>query len=230
LAATNPGEVDRQLRQARGYRDAIEIEQRKLREKKIELEGRLSALDKRGIRKELEVAREQSGLALRRQHRVQLEADALRLLVDTLEPAESDAKKAFLPPVLRCIQPFLDLLFPGAELMLAEDTLEITEIVREGRAEPYETLSIGTREQLSILVRLAFAVYLRERGYPAAVILDDALVHADLGRFKRMQAALCKAAETVQILILACRPDDWQRSGVTILHLRELTAAPSASV
>ena len=69
-------------------------------------------------------------------------------------------------------------------------------------------MSIGTREQLSILVRLAFAVYLRGKGYPAAVILDDALVYADDDRFERMQLALRKAAQTVQVLILTCRPRD----------------------
>jgi uncharacterized protein YhaN len=106
---------------------------------------------------------------------------------------------------------------------LEEDSLEITEIARDGRTEPYRALSIGTREQLSILVRLAFAVYLQEKGYPAAVILDDALVYADPNRFERMQLALRKAAETVQILILACRPEDWRHLGAPILHLGELT-------
>ena len=71
----------------------------------------------------------------------------------------------------------------GMGVTLDEDTLEITEIARHGTTEPYRALSIGTREQLSILVRLAFAVYLREKGYPAAVILDDALVYADDDRF-----------------------------------------------
>jgi uncharacterized protein YhaN len=106
---------------------------------------------------------------------------------------------------------------------LDEETLEITEIAREGRTEPYRALSIGTREQLSILVRLAFAVYLREKGYPAAVILDDALVYADPDRFERMQLALRKAAETVQILILTCRPKDWCEIGMPIRHLAGAT-------
>lgn len=56
-----------------------------------------------------------------------------------------------------------------------------------------------------MLVRLAFgAAYLRDNGVPAAVILDDMLVYTDDDRFERMQLALRKAAESVQILVLTC--------------------------
>ena len=71
--------------------------------------------------------------------------------------------------------------------------------------------------------RLAFAVYLREKEYPAAVILDDALVYADDDRFERMQLALRKASETLQILILTCRPRDWRQFGAPIRRLEEMT-------
>ena len=145
-----------------------------------------------------------------------------------MKRAEREAKEKFLEPVLKTIDPFLRLLFPGARLALDEETLEITGIARDGREEPYSALSIGTREQLSILVRLAFAVYLREKGYPAAVILDDALVYADDDRFERMQLALRKAAETVQILILTCRPRDWRQFGAPIRRLADVTTARSS--
>jgi hypothetical protein len=65
------------------------------------------------------------------------------------------------------------------------------------------------------------AVYLRERGYPAAVILDDALVHADDHRFERMQTALRKAGETIQVLILTCRQRDWSNFGAPIRRLAD---------
>jgi hypothetical protein len=224
LAEAEPEEVEQRCVQARIDLDTVVGKQRDLHDQEIGLENRLIAADKRQIREELEEARGQQDHAISRRDRVRGEADACRLLAEMLESAELDAKKAFLGPVLHRVQPFLDLLFPGTKVTLEEDTLEITEIARDGRTEPYRTLSIGTREQLSILVRLAFAVYLREKGYPAAVILDDALVYADPGRFERMQLALRKAAETVQILILACRPEDWRHLGAHILRLRELAA------
>ena len=192
-----------------------------MREEQIGLQSRLTALGKNGISELLEEARGRETRTLARRDRLQRDAAAWNRLVSTLVDAERDAKEAFLEPVLKRVNPFLRLLFPDARVTLNEETLEITGVVRGGREEPYPLLSIGTREQLSILVRLAFAVYLREKGFPAAVILDDALVYADDDRFERMQLALRKAAETVQVLILTCRPRDWREFGAPIHRLSD---------
>jgi hypothetical protein len=85
---------------------------------------------------------------------LQRDAAAWNRLVSTLVDAERDAKEAFLEPVLKRVDPFLRLLFPDARVTLNEETLEITGVVRGGREEPYPLLSIGTREQLSILFDL----------------------------------------------------------------------------
>jgi len=50
-------------------------------------------------------------------------------------------------------------------------------------------------------------------------------VYADDDRFERMQLALRKAAETVQILILTCRPRDWRLFGAPIRRLADATTA-----
>jgi AAA domain len=225
LRAANPEEV--QLRRDRANATLWEVEgdQRRLRDEVIGLRSRLAALGKSGIGELLEEARAQAARAISRRDRLHAEACAWDLLVSTLKTAERDAKEKFLEPILKTIDPFLRLLFPCARLALNEETLEISGITRASREEPYAALSIGTREQLSILVRLAFAVYLREKGYPAAVILDDALVYADDDRFERMQLALRKAAETVQILILTCRPRDWRQFGAPIRRLADVTTA-----
>jgi AAA domain len=225
LLAANPEEVRLRRDRAEAALRTVEIEQRRLRDNVIGLESRLAALGKGGIGELLEEAREQAARAVFRRDRLQADARAWDLLVRTLRSAERDAKEKFLEPILKTIDPFLRLVFPCARLALNEETLEISRITRDGREEPYAVLSVGTREQLSILVRLAFAVYLREKGYPAAVILDDALVYADDDRFERMQLALRKAAETVQILILTCRPRDWRQFGAPIRHLADVTTA-----
>ncbi len=181
----------------------------------------LIGLGQNGIGELLDIARGERDQAIKRRDRLRAEADAWDVLVGTLGSAERDAKEAFLEPVLKRVDPFLRLLLPDARITLDKETLEITGLARDGREEPYGTLGLGTREQLSVLVRLAFAVYLREKGYPAAVILDDALVYADDDRFERMQLALRKAAETVQILILTCRARDWRNFGAPIRRLAD---------
>ncbi len=219
IAAANPEEVALRREQATAALQNVQAEQRRLRDAAIGLENRLTALGKSGIGEQLEGARGYEAQIIARRDRLQADAQAWDLLADALSGAERDAKEAFLEPVLKRVDPFLRLLLPEARITLDEETLEITGVARDGRQEPYEALSVGTREQLSVLVRLAFAVNLREKGVPAAVILDDALVYADDDRFERMQLALRKAAATVQILILTCRPRDWRQFGAPIRRL-----------
>ena len=219
IAAANPEEVALRREQATAALQNVQAEQRRLRDAAIGLENRLTALGKSGIGEQLEGARGYEAQIVARRDRLQADAQAWDLLADALSDAERDAKEAFLEPVLKRVDPFLRLLLPEARITLDEETLEITGVARDGRQEPYEALSVGTREQLSVLVRLAFAVNLREKGVPAAVILDDALVYADDDRFERMQLALRKAAATVQILILTCRPRDWRQFGAPIRRL-----------
>ncbi len=153
LAQAKPTEAERRRGQAQTDLATIKGKERSLREQEIGIENRLVGADKKRIREELDEARGQMDRAASRQDRIQAEVNALKLLVETLDSAERNAKEAFLEPVLHRVQPFLDLVFPGMGMTLDEDTLEITEIARHGRTEPYRALSIGTREQLSILVR-----------------------------------------------------------------------------
>jgi DNA repair exonuclease SbcCD ATPase subunit len=221
LAAANPSSVERRLGTARSALQLATDRQRTLRESIVRAESRLSALGKNGIGEQLEDARGQNSQCILRRERLQKEGRAWTLLVETLVNAEREAKEAFLEPVLQYVHPFLAFLLPNAHLILDKETLEITGVSRNGQQEPYRMLSVGTREQLSVLVRLAFATYLREKNFPAAVILDDSLVYADDKRFARMLQVLRKAAETVQIIILTCRPRDWQTSGFPIRELSD---------
>ncbi|PZR83938.1 MAG: hypothetical protein DLM68_13595 [Hyphomicrobiales bacterium] len=224
LDGANPEEVQLRRERANATLDQVEAEQRSLSKQEIATGSRLTALGQSGIAELLDIARGQLDQAIAHRDRLHAEAEAWNLLVTTLSSAERDAKEAFLEPVLKRVDPFLRLLLPDARVTLDDETLEITGVTRNGNQEPYETLSVGTREQLSILVRLAFAVYLREKGYPAVVILDDALVYADDGRFERMQLALRKAADAVQILILTCRARDWRNFGAPIRRLADARA------
>ena len=119
--------------------------------------------------RDLEIMEEAKG----RQDR---EVRVLGLLLSTLRVAEQAAKEQYLSPVLSRVRPYLQVLFPGADIHLDEN-LHITGMVREaGYEEAFSRLSMGTQEQIAVLVRLAFAEMLVEQGRPATVVLDDALV------------------------------------------------------
>lgn len=158
--------------------------------------------------------------AARAEHgRLEREGKAWLLLQGKLQAADQTARNRLLVPVVQRLRPLLQRVFPGAELTLDGERLAPTHLVRDGVPEPFDSLSVGAREQLAVLVRLAFARLLHDREKEAScLILDDALVYADEGRFDAMKAILQQEARDLQILILTCRPRDY--FGLDARHLR----------
>lgn len=154
-------------------------------------------------------------------NRIEREALSIKLLYETLKEAESQAREQFMEPVSNRMKPYLDLVLPGTSILIDKEEMEIRALQRAHALETFADLSIGTREQLSVLTRLAFAELLKDMNYPAAVILDDALVYSDESRHKRMEEAIKKAAQSVQIIILTCRERDYRDLGAPIIRLHE---------
>ena len=135
------------------------------------------------------------------------EGQAWRLLAERLGAADQSVRETLVAPIGLRLRPLLQRVFPGAEPVLDPERLSLTHLRRDGAEETFDSLSVGAREQLAVLVRLAFASLLAEReGEAPCLILDDALVYADEGRFETMKAILQRAARDMQILVLTCRP------------------------
>ena len=147
------------------------------------------------------------------------EADVLQLLLDTLETAEGEAKARYLAPVVSRVEPYLKMLLPGSNIVLDEN-LQIAALQRSGQREDFDVLSGGTKEQLAVLTRLAFAELLLGQGRPATVILDDALAFSDDERIESMFDVLMRAGENVQIIVLTCRRRLFTRLGASPLEIR----------
>jgi hypothetical protein len=142
--------------------------------------------------------------------RVRVEARAWRMLHEEVLAAEAEVRAALIEPVRQRLAPDLARLFPRAEALLDPEHLALTHLRRDGVDEPFASLSVGTREQIAVLVRLAFARLLLEReGETSCLILDDALVYADEARFETMKTILQRAARDLQIIVLTCRPRDY---------------------
>jgi uncharacterized protein YhaN len=148
------------------------------------------------------------------------EAAVLQLLLETLEAAEGEAKIRYLAPVVGRVEAYLKMLLPGANIVLDED-LRIAAIQRAGQSEDFDVLSGGTKEQLAVLTRLAFAELLLGQGRPATVILDDALAFSDDDRIESMFDVLMRAGDKVQIIVLTCRKRLFTRLGATPLEIRK---------
>jgi len=217
----NPEEVRLRLERAEKALKTIRADIDKLSGQATVLETELRTLGQIGLGEQLEEKEGELSRARAAADRLERSAAAVRLLLDTLTAAEREAKETFLGPVRERIKPYLRLLFPDAELVLADGDMAISHLRRGGIDEPFESLSVGTREQLAVLTRLAFADFLRDIGRPAAIILDDALAYSDDQRFDRMQLVLRKAAERLQVIILTCRERDYHALGAPIVRLSD---------
>lgn len=150
------------------------------------------------------------------------EAMVLELLLEALNTAEGEAKTRYLVPVISRVEPYLKMLLPGANIVMNEN-LGISAIQRDGQQEDFAVLSGGTREQLAILTRLAFAELLRGQGRPAMVILDDALAFSDDDRIENMFDVLMRAGGNLQIIVLTCRKKLFSRLGATPIGIGEVS-------
>ena len=91
-------------------------------------------------------------------------------------------------------------------------------------------IRIGTREQLAVLARLAFADLLNENGKQSPIILDDAMVFSDDGRLDEMQRILDRAAERHQILVLTCHERAYFERGWATKRLQDCRGQLEESV
>ena len=209
------GELDRAREACSTLKDQIDRDKGQARDLEIELR----TVGQQGLGEQAEQKRREQEAARQELERLEHDAKAWKLLRDTLQESERKARETFLAPVRERLQPYLKLLFPTTNLLLDEDGLEIKSLRRGNVEEPFTSLSIGAREQIAVLARLALADLLREKGKPVVLILDDALVNCDDDRFRRMGTALRRAAEHVQILILTCHEARYQTLGARTVRL-----------
>ena len=141
--------------------------------------------------------------------RLEAEGKALLLLAQTLDGIEAQARDAFFEPVTRRLQPHLNDVFGDADLGF-KDAFAISGLTRDGQREDFASLSDGTREQLSVLVRLSFAELLAQRGTPVPLVLDDPLVYSDDDRLAKVCGVLERASAHLQIIVLTCRATAFQ--------------------
>lgn len=221
LSAPDPAEIERRQTRCERLEQALENRNDELRQLEREigrLTGQIQTAGGEGVGEALAGAQERRALAERECSRIEERVAMLRLLRDTVLECLTEGRDHYYAPVRRHLRPFLNDLFPGAELELG-DGFAITGIKRD-RAEAFDRLSDGTQEQIAVLVRLAMGTMLAERGAAAPIILDDALVYCDDDRIQRMFDALSRAGKNQQIIVLTCRLRSFGPLGGHTLRIR----------
>ncbi|MCA9611475.1 MAG: hypothetical protein KC586_01830, partial [Myxococcales bacterium] len=153
-------------------------------------------------------AREAFELARAKEHEIEVDFGAWRLLRDALRDAENaeghHLGEALAPKVAaRLADLSKHAEAPARYAGLRLDAHLRTEgVVTSGEAREPKQLSVGTREQIALLLRLAVAEILQ-----LPLVLDDHLTHTDPARARWFRDTLRAAAHDTQILVLTCHPD-----------------------
>ncbi len=176
-----------------------------IRVRLAELDTRIRATASDAVEEELADVEEKRDQARSTLTSIETEVAVLGKLLDALDAAREEARERYVEPVLIELRPLIDLLWPEAELQIDAETVMPTKLVRRGTEEDFDVLSGGTREQIALLVRLAFAQMLAKDGRPAPVILDDAIVYTDDERIETMFDTLSRQALDFQVIVFSCR-------------------------
>ena len=183
-----------------------------------DLELELVATGHRGLSEEKEQAEHHLIKETTDFERLSKHVGSLNLLCKIIKEEIQKTKELVVKPLTEAMRPYLKILFPDSEPIIDEN-FNLQNILRNGVLETFENLSMGTREQLAILIRLAYADLLAERGTPAMIVLDDALVNTDDDRREKMKQILYRASQKYQIILLTCHGNSYRDCGGAIYTL-----------
>lgn len=141
------------------------------------------------------------------------QAAALSRLQSALDEKRRAARDTYFEPVQAELKPLLSILHDNAVLSFDSDSLLPNGLMRDNGQETLGDLSGGTKEQIAILTRLAFARLFARQGRHMPIILDDALVYSDDDRIVKMFTALTRVAQDQQIIVFSCRQLAFQDLG-----------------
>lgn len=153
-------------------------------------------------------------------------------LLQMLEHRREAVQRQLLAPLQARVDHYIRLIFPEQRLVVGEQLVPDSMVTVDGQrnAGSFDEQSFGTREQLGLIARLAYADLLKEVGSPTLLILDDALVHSDSCRLSRIKRVIYDAAQRHQVLLMTCHPERWRDAGAPIRDMASLVAQSELSV
>ncbi len=216
LRARNPERVKASVETSRGSLRTTQTRLTDARTELTEVQTRLKILGEEGLHEKLNAAQsrfehlEKDNLALFRR------AAAARLLFETMRDERDKARQAYVAPLKQEIEHLGRLVFDVSFQVDISEDLQISGRTANGITVPFDSLSGGTREQLSLLFRLACSMIVAKDG-GTPLILDDALGYTDPERLRSMGIALARASKQCQIIIFTCVPDRYSNIGEALV-------------
>ena len=212
LKAKNPDKVKTLAETAKGSLQTSQNRRNAAQTELTEVQTRLKIHGEEGLHEKLHMA--QTGLErlvadnsslLRR-------ASSAKCLYEIMREEREKVRRAYVAPLKGKIEQLGRLVFDDSFQVDISDELQIASRTVNGITVPFDSLSGGTKEQLSLIFRSACSMIVaKDGGMP--FILDDALGYTDPERLHLMGAVLAKAAKECQIVIFTCMPDRYSNVG-----------------
>ena len=156
-------------------------------------------------RERLRDATEAFEMAEHQEREIEAEYEAWKLLLDQMKEADaaqaSNLGQALVPAIASRFEELTQRRYQTIQLTAQLGT---DGIWASGALRSAAQISVGTREQLATLFRLALAEYLR-----TVIVLDDQLVQSDDSRMDWFRTLLTEKAHTFQIVVFTCRPNSY---------------------
>lgn len=219
LEQMQPEAVREHAEHTRRLRESRKVEGARTKEDLLRLRGRLEKVESDGVFETVEelqsrLANKETELA-----NITARAAAARYLYELMKEAREVSYRSYRRPLQEQIVALGRKVYGSTFSVELTDELTIHERIIDHTPVPYESLSAGTKEQLTLMTRIA-AAQLVSRDGAVPVFIDDALGFTDDQRLLWMAVFLEQLGRTQQIIILTCNRDRYQRiQPVTIVDL-----------
>lgn len=220
LEAANPEQVRLLAVNARNAAALAQSRLRKAQDEQREVSARLTVLGAEGLFEKLEEALANAEHAEEEIRSVRTRAAAARLLHEIMIAKREAARRAYAAPLRGKIIELGRLVFGDSLDVELDEDLGIARRTLQGRTLAFHNLSVGAREQLALIARVACGLLVDDKdGVP--IIFDDTLGHSDPVRLEGLGAMLSMAGERCQILVLTCTPGRFRHvGGATLVQFR----------
>lgn len=219
LAARNPEKVRALFDSAEGSLETITKQFAACDKQLAEVRTRLKIHGEEGLHERLAIARMRLEHSRGEFESLMRRASAARHLFEVMREERDRTRRAYVAPLKAKIEQLGRVLFDETFEVALDDDLRVVSRTWKGVTVPFESLSSGAKEQISLIMRLACAMIVAaDGGMP--LVLDDALGNTDPGRLRLMGAVLNRAAQECQILVFTCTPDRYSHVGAaTVISL-----------
>ena len=219
LRGKEPDRIRTLAETAVGSLQTVEKKREVVQKENTEVRTRLKVFGEQGLHEKLHATRSRLGHLRQETAAAMRRASAAQLLYTTMKEERNKARQAYVAPLKEKIERLGRLVFNDSFEVDVTENLSIAGRALNGSSVPFDSLSGGTKEQLSLISRLACAMTVSKDG-GGSLILDDALGYTDPERLKLMGAVLAKAGRECQIIILTCVPDRYSNVGeATVVRL-----------